>query len=321
MAEDEVKSLRISSDGFEGRDGVEEFREIFGRTILGIEIDPRDGHPLHFDMTIRALSDVAVASGALSPMTNHHPVELADNDDIILVMMTNGIGRLDQYHRTATVRAGEAVVTTNAEAGTFAGLTSTYLINLRLRRDLLADRVVDLDAAIAKTIAEDNLGLRLLAGYANVLADRSDLMSGESGRLISAHMYDLAALAISGVHDAAGCREGVRAARLRAVKADIRDNLHGHDIALEDLARRHGISQSYIRRLFAHEGSSYTDFVLDQRLLRARRLLTDVRFAGRTISDIAFECGFGDLSYFNRVFRRRYGMTPSDMRGTEKRRR
>jgi AraC-like DNA-binding protein len=32
------------------------------------------------------------------------------------------------------------------------------------------------------------------------------------------------------------------------------------------------------------------------------------------ISDIAFACGFGDLSYFNRVFRRQYGATPSRVR-------
>ena len=32
------------------------------------------------------------------------------------------------------------------------------------------------------------------------------------------------------------------------------------------------------------------------------------------ISSVAFDCGFGDVSYFNRAFRRRYGMAPSDVR-------
>jgi len=34
----------------------------------------------------------------------------------------------------------------------------------------------------------------------------------------------------------------------------------------------------------------------------------------RRISDIAYDAGFGDLSYFNRVFRRRYDATPSEIR-------
>jgi AraC-like DNA-binding protein len=49
------------------------------------------------------------------------------------------------------------------------------------------------------------------------------------------------------------------------------------------------------------------------RLRRAAELLP--RQGGRRISEIAFECGFNDLSYFNRCFRRRFGLTPSAARG------
>jgi AraC-like DNA-binding protein len=43
-------------------------------------------------------------------------------------------------------------------------------------------------------------------------------------------------------------------------------------------------------------------------------MLADPACAGRTVSAIALEAGFGDVSYFNRRFRRRYGMSPSDAR-------
>jgi AraC-like DNA-binding protein len=43
-------------------------------------------------------------------------------------------------------------------------------------------------------------------------------------------------------------------------------------------------------------------------------MLTDSRFASRSISALAFDTGFGDLSYFNREFRRRYHATPSEVR-------
>jgi len=46
----------------------------------------------------------------------------------------------------------------------------------------------------------------------------------------------------------------------------------------------------------------------------ARHMPSDPDIPGRTISAVAFACGFGDLSYFNRSFRRRYGMPPSDAR-------
>ena len=43
-------------------------------------------------------------------------------------------------------------------------------------------------------------------------------------------------------------------------------------------------------------------------------MLVDARFRERTVSAIAFDVGFANLSYFNRRFRRRYGATPSEVR-------
>jgi AraC-like DNA-binding protein len=49
--------------------------------------------------------------------------------------------------------------------------------------------------------------------------------------------------------------------------------------------------------------------------VRAQRMLTDRRWSDRSVAWIAFETGFGDLSYFNRTFKRFYGNTPSEVRG------
>ena len=43
-------------------------------------------------------------------------------------------------------------------------------------------------------------------------------------------------------------------------------------------------------------------------------MLADPAYAGRTVNAIALEAGFGNVSYFNQRFRRRYGMRPSDAR-------
>ena len=52
--------------------------------------------------------------------------------------------------------------------------------------------------------------------------------------------------------------------------------------------------------------------LLELRLRKAADLLAH---PGERISDIAFACGFNDLSYFNRCFRRRFGLTPTAARG------
>jgi AraC-like DNA-binding protein len=128
------------------------------------------------------------------------------------------------------------------------------------------------------------------------------------------------ALAIGATRDAAAIAEGrgMRAARLRAIKADIAERLAQDDLTVAAVASRQRISGSYIRKLFESEGTSFSECVLSERLIRAHRMLTDPRFAGRSITSVAFDAGFGDVSYFNRSFRRRFGATPSEIRAEAK---
>jgi AraC-like DNA-binding protein len=95
-------------------------------------------------------------------------------------------------------------------------------------------------------------------------------------------------------------------------------NLDG-DVSIAAIAQRHHLKPRSIQMVFEAEGTTFTDFVLDQRLARARLMLCDPRLAGQKISTFAFDAGFGDLSYFNRVFRRRFGATPSELRAESSR--
>ena len=58
---------------------------------------------------------------------------------------------------------------------------------------------------------------------------------------------------------------------------------------------------------------AWTARLNELRLRKAAELLA--RSETRRISDVAFDCGFNDLSYFNRCFRRRFGLTPTAARG------
>ena len=75
-----------------------------------------------------------------------------------------------------------------------------------------------------------------------------------------------------------------------------------------------GITPRYVHLVLEETGKSFTHHVLEQRLDKAAALLRDLRSRNRKIADIAAEAGFTDLSYFNRAFRRHFGVTPSDLR-------
>jgi transcriptional regulator GlxA family with amidase domain len=113
---------------------------------------------------------------------------------------------------------------------------------------------------------------------------------------------------------------GLRAARLRAIKDDITARLGEPGLSLDGVALRHRVSPRYVQKLFETEGTSFSDFVRAGRLARAHRMLRDPRIAHMSISTIAYDCGFGDITAFNRTFRRHYSASPSDVRHSDNRR-
>jgi hypothetical protein len=98
---------------------------------------------------------------------------------------------------------------------------------LRLPRAALAPLVANLGDAVLRLIPRGTGALKLLANYVGMLDDDEALATPDLRQLVVTQIYDLAALAIGATRDAAAIAEGrgVRAARLRAIKADIAGRL------------------------------------------------------------------------------------------------
>ncbi len=57
---------------------------------------------------------------------------------------------------------------------------------------------------------------------------------------------------------------------------------------------------------------------MELRLQKARAMLASPHHDRLKISDIAYTCGFGEVSYFNQTFRRRFGAPPTHFRGSRR---
>ncbi|AZO63814.1 AraC family transcriptional regulator [Mesorhizobium sp. M6A.T.Cr.TU.016.01.1.1] len=312
----EFASICFSTEGLPEPDRFEFWREVLGRAITKFEIDPVPDSSPDASITLRALPGVDIASGAAAGMQYRRTPALIDSDDIVLFVALSGAQTVDQIGRECTISAGEAAVFACAEPGLAIPRERQRRIAFRTPHDVLAPMVGNVEDAICKPIPSTVDSLRLLVSYAATLEDVDQPLTPAVANLAATHIQDLVALAIGATRDAAAIAEGrgLRAARLKAVKADIVSNLGYHDLTVGAVALRQGVTPRCVQKLFETEGRTFSSFVLDQRLARARRLLSDPRYADWTISSIAFEAGFGDLSYFHRAFRRLYGATPSDIR-------
>jgi len=311
-----VRSFRFSTAELPRRARGDAVRALRERGVLPME--PLPDRPVHVQIVKWFLPGASLISGTLCGLRQDGAHAGSDGDELLFGLNLAGRGRFVQRGREITPADGDAVLV-NPAAGAFAMIrpTPARCIGLRVPRKVIAPLVVDLDDLAMRLIPSATDGLKLLTGYLRAILDSQVLASPERSRLVVTHLHDLIALSIGGTREGAVEGGSVRAARLAAIKSDIVANLEDGALTVAAVAARHGVTPRYVHKLFEGEGFTCTQFVLRQRLDHAYRMLRDSRLAARSISAIAYDVGFGDLSYFNRAFRRQYNATPSDIRNHE----
>jgi AraC-like DNA-binding protein len=215
------------------------------------------------------------------------------------------------------MRAHEAILLSGAEAAAFHRTTLGRSLTLRVPRATLESDVIGVDDRLMRPIPGDHGALKLLGYYTGWLLDAGASMDSKLLNLSVRHVHDLLALAIGPTADFAETARtrGLRAARLKQAKSYIVAHSHQRDTSVATVAANLNVTPRYVQRLFEADGTTFSEFLMAQRLTRAHRMLCDPSFSHAAISTIAYDVGFGDLSYFNRRFRRLYGFTPRDVRG------
>ena len=89
-------------------------------------------------------------------------------------------------------------------------------------------------------------------------------------------------------------------------------NNYMEEVRLAQLADIAGMSPSAFSRFFKlHTGRNLTDYIIDIRLGAASRMLVDT---SRSVSEISYQCGFNNLSNFNRIFKKKKNCSPTEFR-------
>jgi AraC-like DNA-binding protein len=308
--------VRFSTDALPVRDRVPYWIDVFSRSIAGLDAEPVPDRPFRQAASLRALDGLGMMLAETNGIRVWRDGRLLSDgcDDLLFLTNLSGVSQTSQLGRTLELRAGAALMLTSAEIATHVSDAARFLI-LKMPRPALANLVPYPESALMRIVPESSEALRLLVDYVTTL-DKHDLSSPQVRQAIATHVHDLVALAIGATQDATelALGRGLRAARLKAIKVDIVSRLSDEGLSVAETAKRHRVTPRYVHMLFEAEGQTFSEYVIEQRLARAYRMLTDPKLVGSAISSIAFEVGFANLSYFNRVFRRRYGAPPSDIR-------
>jgi AraC-like DNA-binding protein len=298
-----------------------------------LQADPAADIPFNGELKIALLDEISVGTihGTVTTISRTSADIAAENTDNVVLLWNAGAGptRVEQGGGSVDLPEGASVLIEQCEPSWIKLAVATCdLLAVQAPRWRVRARFPDLENRFMIPISERPATMPLLRAYANVLLEQDAAANSLLARSAPEHIIDLIGAVVDTTRTGLGNdgtsaglarRRGIAAARLYAIKADIREHLGDSGLSIARLAVRHGISPRTIRALFESERTTFTEFVLAQRLAQVHRRLVDPRFAGHMISTIAFEAGFGDLSYFNHAFRRRYGATPSDIRAAARR--
>lgn len=281
--------------------------------IGGLRFAPADSATFGFELTTQSLDgDFVLGTTCYSAVTGSRDRRLLSDGRCNYVMSIHDTAyELETGGGSWTIRAGDIVIVDEGHPFTFK-LPGTRSDILSLNRKRIERHAPEIAARPVHHIAAKSPETALLAGYIALL-NKHPVESDT--RAITDHIVHLVARILGGANrpEASG-RRAIGAARMALVKADVERHLTDPALSIDAVALRQAISPRYIQQLFAREGLTFSDHVRERRLDLVMSRLRGQADLDETISDIAFEAGFGDLSSFNRAFRKRFGASPKDVR-------
>jgi AraC-like DNA-binding protein len=307
---------RFSTTSFRPHERVAAWREVFGRTVLNIDIAPRSSDAFRASAVISCTPNFGLLQASTSAANQANSRSLIAGDDVTFGVVATSRWGASQFGRSVDGHPGDGVLMSNGDVGAITLPSDCRYFCICLPRAAIAPLVPDIGEAFGRRVPASNPALQMLVRYLELARAGNVLTTPELCTAFTDHVRDLLALAVGATRDAheLATRRGLCAARLHAIKDDIRKNLGRADLSVHSIAASHRVSVRYVQKLFEDSGCTFTQFVMEQRLDAAYKALAAP--SSPPINAIVYDLGFGDLSYFNRMFRRRYGCTPSDVRNT-----
>jgi AraC-like DNA-binding protein len=303
-------------------DPIRKWREDYARRAVNVGFKPLSDAPFHASSR-RVFDALRMVQTTFSPGLTFRDAELVKDavDSFAFLISQSKNIEIVHGHHTLTLGQADATLLSVRTPGSVGAAHEFGYVRVLVPRHELAQRVAHVDDLVLQHVSRRADVLQFLRGYITSL-DRSGFGELRQAHMtIRRHIIDLIALAISKYGAVGESRESaVVAARLKSALEYIATRFNEPGLSVATVAEAQGVSSRYLQRLIEVTGTIFTEHVNELRLQRAFSLLAEACNIERRISDIAMDVGFSDISHFNRLFRSRFGETPSGVRPQRKKR-
>lgn len=303
-------SIVYSTENIPDRQRFEYWTEVVCRHCLQASNRPITEKGFVASMQFRSIKSLSLST--LNAPAHHwkrgaQDLRSGPNDDLWLGLVQQGQAWFEQSGRQAVLPAGSMVLYDSAKEFNFE-IDSQALHILRIPRQLLIRRFPNVEKFTAITLDANQPGMVPL---------REMLLQASSNDMILTHddvairYFDMMLdMLVFSLEVADNTNVGDRYDNLyEKIMRYIRAHLQDDDLSLEMIAKAHYVSPRTVIRAFSTRQKTPMSMVWQERLLACRHALQDKR--ARSVSQVAIEFGFKDLSHFSRAFRQAFGYAPS----------
>jgi AraC-like DNA-binding protein len=233
---------------------------------------------------------------------------------VLLHLQADGTSLNRQARRETRADAGEAVLCDADRGYSVDFLTPYEMFVVELPLPVIVGRIPEFDIDGMAGQKVDARRSQLLLAFLQAAWSQRDCLADDPDwrDCVSRTSMDLALRAIS--QSGHLCSGGSGNSELRRAVMDfIVQNLADPDLRTSAIAQAMGVSARSVQAVFERLATTTSGFILDRRLDAAAKALAQGP-NGRSITDLAFDCGFSDSAYFSRCFRHRYGASPREYR-------
>ena len=307
--------ILLSSDAFDERDRFDAWREELMLRVMRVDVDVPDKRSFHTRLRMLHLPNVSIIERRSTPSVVTRTAELVrDGDDSLVVSLPwrKSIETRGSAFESR-VGPGEAIIHSLNEITRSRAPEGFRGVSLRVARQTARSVAPYAERRLNRAISVDRTASLILQSY---LVSSPGGLSPSVATLADRHLRELLANMFDPEGDLAraGVYGGVKATRLKAIVEEIGRRLADPSLSAAAVGRRLGLSERYVQQLLEGAGFSFSGYVRELRLKRARQLLRDPLARELRIGDIAAMVGFDDLSHFNRMFRLQFGERPTDTR-------
>jgi AraC family transcriptional activator of tynA and feaB len=309
--------IAMTTDSVLPRERVEYWTDLVTRHVTPMRINPCGPSPLRGEVRAQIIGNLTVAEvSGHGIRVSHTRAEIAHTSGHLYAACINleGDARIERRGQQVALQHGEVFITDSRHEFTLDLERPWRHLVLSLPTEWIDSRVARPEV-FAGTILPDNPLVRLWAAYLTNGHAMASGFSPTAATLFARHATELLAQALEEAHDERPTRSACWGAAM-FMQACQRIALRFGEPTLSpaQIARDLSISTRSLARVFAAHNETVMQRVFDERVRQAMKLLTKPGATHRTITEIAFACGFNDSSHFGRVFAARVHATPSQWR-------